>query len=120
MKDLITQESVSNERFYLAPHAFTTILFEKELRKNNIQFLKDDTFFLGPSIVFSFFEKDLICVTDIFDKIQQDEIKQIDLDKQKKKDRNKKKRQTLEYRPKQIAIWILILLGIIIILSVLL
>jgi hypothetical protein len=115
MKEIKDIESVSNERFYLAPHEHSTLLFEKELSKNNINFHKDDTFFLGPSVVYSFFERDLATVNLIFDKIQKDEFKQEETIKQRKKKKKIAKRKTLEYRQKQISVWILILIGIIII-----
>lgn len=109
------QDVVSNHRFYMEPHSFGTFSFEKELRRNKIQFYKDDLSVLQPYIVYSVLEKDLDMATQIFDNIQQDEYKQKDLIKQKKKDKKKAERRTLEYRQKQISLWILILIGIIII-----
>lgn len=105
---------VSNHRFYMDPHSFGTLLFEKELRKNNVQYYKDDLSVLQQYIVYSVLEKDLNVATQIFDNIQKDEYKQQDLIKQKKKEKKKAERKTLEYRQKQISIWILFLIGIII------
>ena len=113
------QDVVSNQRFYMEPHSFGTLLFEKELRKNKIKYYKDDLSVLQPYIVYSVLEKDLDMATQIFDNIQQDECKQQDLIKQQKKDKKKAERKTLDYRQKQISLWILILI-IIIIMSMLL
>ena len=113
MKDIKDLESVSNERFYL--DAYSTISFEKELLKRNIQFLKDDSYLFSPSIIYSFLECDIEAVTQIFNKFRIDENKQQDLIKQKKKEKKKAQRKTLAYRQKQISLWILILIGIIIV-----
>lgn len=107
---------VSNHRFYMEPHSFGTLLFEKELRKNNIQYYKDDLSVLQPYIVYSVLEKDLSMATQIFDDIQKDEYKQQDLIKKKKKEKRIAEHKTLEYRQKKISLWLLILIGIVILL----
>lgn len=112
MKQIKDMESVSNERFYL--DAYSTMSFEKELLKRSIRFYKDDTYRFAPSVIYSVLEKDLNAVTQIFDNLRQDEYKQQDLIKQKKKEKKKAERKTLEYRQKQISIWILFLIGFII------
>ncbi|MDR2840745.1 MAG: hypothetical protein LBV75_05720 [Paludibacter sp.] len=103
---------VSNERFYLSPHAYSTILFEQELNKRNIKYSKNDLAILQPYIVFSFLKKDLDIVTNIFDKIQQEEFGVIDYIKKGKK----KKRKTIEHRQKTIVKIIFLLIVVIIVL----
>ena len=105
--------SVSNEKFYLDGYA--TIPFEKELTRRNIVFYKDDSYRLSPSIVYSFQECDIETVTQIFDKQRIDEYKRESIIKQKKNKKKIAERKTLEYRQKQISVWILLLIGIIII-----
>jgi hypothetical protein len=94
MKNVNNQEGVSNYCFYLSPNSFSTVLFEKELKKNNIEFIKDDLGILQPYIVFSVLNKDLETATKILDKIQQDEYKLFDLLKQKRKTKRKAERRT--------------------------
>lgn len=110
------QETISNERFYMDPYSITTLLFEKELKRKRIKFIKNDMSIQQPYIVYSFFENDIDFVHEILDKAQKEEFKKRDLARKK----TKSKRKTFEYRQKRMAAWILVFIIIAVILLLLL
>jgi len=113
-------QMVSNEQFYMDPHSISTLLFEKELKKNKIEFIKNDISILQPYIAFSFFTNDINLVSEIFDKIQKTEFEKTELIRKMKNKKKKAEKRTFEYRQKRLTVWILVLISIIVILSLLL
>jgi t-SNARE complex subunit (syntaxin) len=114
------QEVVSNKRFYLSPSSITVTLFEKELEEKGISFHSDFLTIRQSYIVYSFFEKDLPVVIEIYDRLIAKLQKQEEVAYKRKKEIRKAKRKTPEYRQKRITVWILVLISIIVILSLLL
>ena len=114
-----SQEVVSNKRFYLSPSSITVTLFEKELEERGISFHSDFLTIRQSYIVYSFFEKDLPVVIEIYDRLIAKLQKQEEESYKRRREIRKVKKRTPEYRQKRISVWILVLISIIVILSLL-
>lgn len=114
----INHEIVSNKRFYLSPHSITVTLFEKELEEKGICFHCDYLTIRQAYIVYSFYEKDIPTVIDIYDRLMIKIQKQEDETDKQKKEQRKARRRTNEYRQKKIAVWLIVLICIIIVMSI--
>jgi len=105
---------VSNERYYMSPDSVGTLIFEKELIKNKIRYIKNSVSILQPYIVYSFFQKDIQVVNLILDEIEK---KSYENEKRKKL---VKKKNSSKTRQKRIAIGLLLIILLFIILSLML
>lgn len=104
---------ISNERIYLPPNSVIAFLLEKELIDRDIQYYKDYGMVRHSYVVFTFLEKDIPIIHEIYDRIAQRLEKQDELNKKKKK----VAKRTIEYRQKRIAILLLLLIVIIVIIG---